>query len=141
MARTPILLLSACLLAAPAGARGQDCADAFADGRRPDIVNPKLTERAVPLCYDAFALLHSGVSRTPLYAAEHLTRASVAAARRVDRVDAFHDEDALPTARVWKITSTAVTTVATWRRPATCPRARRRHSPSASPTSYRRTGP
>ncbi|MBY0257578.1 DNA/RNA non-specific endonuclease [Methylobacterium sp.] len=98
MARTPILLLSACLLAAPAGARGQDCADAFADGRRPDIVNPKLTERAVPLCYDAFALLHSGVSRTPLYAAEHLTRASVAAARRVDRVDAFHDEDALPAA-------------------------------------------
>ena len=52
----------------------------------------------MPLCFDAFAVLHSGLSRTPLYAAERLTRDSVAAARRVDRIDAFHDEDALPAA-------------------------------------------
>ncbi len=39
---------------------------------------------------------HSGVSRTPLYAAEHLTRQGVLAARDVDRIDAFHDEERLP---------------------------------------------
>lgn len=74
------------------------CTDAFAEGQRPAITNPKLAARAVPLCFDAFAVLHSGVSRTPLYAAERLTRDSVSAARRVDRIDAFHDEDALPAA-------------------------------------------
>lgn len=90
------LLLAAWLCIAPTAALAETCADAFAEGHRPEIVNPKLAARTVPLCYEAFAVLHSGVSRTPLYAAERLTRDSVAAARRVDRVDAFHDEDALP---------------------------------------------
>ncbi|KQO75223.1 DNA/RNA non-specific endonuclease [Methylobacterium sp. Leaf89] len=93
-----LLLLSAWLCVAPVAALAEGCADAFAEGRRPEIINPKLAERAVPLCYEAFAVLHSGLSRTPLYAAERLTRDSVAAARRVDRIDAFHDEDALPAA-------------------------------------------
>lgn len=77
-------------------AQARTCPELFADGRRPDLVNPKLGANSVPLCYDAFGLLYSGISRTPVYAAEHLTRASVAAARMVDRVDAFHDEEALP---------------------------------------------
>jgi endonuclease G len=48
------------------------------------------------LCYDAFAVLHSGVSRTPLYAAEHLTRTHLTSAATLERVDSFHPEDALP---------------------------------------------
>ena len=52
--------------------------------------------RTIPLCFEAFAVLHSGVTRTPLYAAEHLTRASVAAARTVARDDSFHEEARLP---------------------------------------------
>jgi endonuclease G len=72
------------------------CPALFADGRAPALVNPKLADRAVPLCFEAFAVLHSGASRTPLYAAERLTRRSVSAARRVERADAFHDEDRLP---------------------------------------------
>jgi endonuclease G len=72
------------------------CRALFADGRAPTLTNPKLADRAVPLCFEAFAVLHSGVSRTPLYAAERLTRRSVSAARRVERADTFHDEDRLP---------------------------------------------
>lgn len=72
------------------------CPTLFADGRAPALTNPKLADRAVPLCFEAFAVLHSGVSRTPLYAAERVTRRSVSAARRVERADAFHDEDRLP---------------------------------------------
>lgn len=93
-----IRLAALLLLAGFGAAQAQVCPASFADGRRPDLVNPKLAREAVPLCYDAFALLYSGVARTPVYAAERLTRASVAAARTVDRVDAFHDEDALPEA-------------------------------------------
>ncbi|BAU90566.1 DNA/RNA non-specific endonuclease [Methylorubrum populi] len=72
------------------------CPVLFAEGQAPVLANPKLADRAVPLCFEAFAVLHSGASRTPLYAAERLTRRSVSAARRVERADAFHDEDRLP---------------------------------------------
>ncbi|KAB1068266.1 DNA/RNA non-specific endonuclease [Methylobacterium planeticum] len=72
------------------------CPSLFADGAPPVLTNPRLAADTASLCYDAFAVLHSGTSRTPLYAAERLTRGSVAAARRVDRADAFHDEDRLP---------------------------------------------
>ncbi len=60
------------------------------------MTNPRLSADTTLLCYQAFAVLYSGLSRTPLYAAEHLTAARVEAARRIDRVDAFHEEDRLP---------------------------------------------
>ena len=41
-------------------------------------------------------MLHSGVTRTPLYAAEHLTRKNLNAASQLPRKDSFHAEDALP---------------------------------------------
>jgi endonuclease G len=76
----------------------ETCPVFFAEGRRPELVNPKLAAKTTPLCYEAFALLHSGETRTPLYAAERLTRRGVAAARKIDRDDAFHEEDRLPEA-------------------------------------------
>ncbi|WP_233385290.1 DNA/RNA non-specific endonuclease [Methylobacterium sp. C25] len=83
------------MLADPACA-AENCPGLFAGGREPVLANPRLAPNTVPLCFDAFAVLFSGVSRTPLYAAERLTRASIGAARRVDRADAFHEEDRLP---------------------------------------------
>ncbi|MDP4026507.1 DNA/RNA non-specific endonuclease [Methylobacterium sp. NEAU 140] len=82
-------------LAGPARA-AETCPALFPDGQSPALTNPKLAARTVPLCFEAFAVLHSGVTRTPLYAAEHLTRDSVAAARTVARDDSFHEEDRLP---------------------------------------------
>lgn len=80
-----------------AAARADDvCPALFADGRAPALTNPKLAARTVPLCFEAFAVLHSGIARTPLYAAEHLTRASVADARTVARDNSFHEEARLP---------------------------------------------
>lgn len=74
----------------------ETCPALFADGRAPALANPKLAARTLTLCFDAYAVLHSGSARAPLYAAERLTRASVASARQVERVDAFHDEDRVP---------------------------------------------
>ncbi|GJD97722.1 DNA/RNA non-specific endonuclease [Methylobacterium iners] len=76
----------------------ETCPSFFAEGRAPELVNPKLSAKTTPLCYEAFALLHSGETRTPLYAAERLTRQGIAAARKIDRDDAFHEEDRLPEA-------------------------------------------
>ncbi len=85
------------LLLLAGGARADEtCPNLFSDGTLPTLTNPKLSAGATFLCFDAFAILYSGVSRTPLYAAEHLTRVSVAAARRVERADSFHDEDRIP---------------------------------------------
>lgn len=50
------------------------------------------------LCFDGFAALYSGESKTPLYTAQKLTRASVEAAKGIRRVDRFYPEARLPAA-------------------------------------------
>jgi endonuclease G len=51
------------------------CPQFFAGGKSP-LVAPRPTHRA--LCYDAFAILHSGESKTAVYVAQKLNRALVA---------------------------------------------------------------
>ena len=75
------------------------CADFYASGNAPALRNTKLAASTQALCFRAFAILHSGVTRTPLYVAEHLTRASVEAARALDtRDNRFHPDPELPEA-------------------------------------------
>ena len=93
-----LLALSACSLeAAPPPAR--TCAGPPSAPTPPPLANPKLATDTRPLCFAAFAVLHSGVTRSPLYVSEHLTRASVEAARALDgRDNRFHPEERLPPA-------------------------------------------
>lgn len=86
-------------LATARGEAAETCSAFYLDGERPNLLNPKLSAQTLPLCFSAFALLHSGLARIPLYAAEHLTRQGIASARMVDRLDAFHDEDRVPEAQ------------------------------------------
>ena len=72
------------------------CPEDFQDGRPPAIVNPKVAASTYPLCLNGFATLFSGVTRTPVYSAEHLTAARIDAARTMVRVDTFHPEPLLP---------------------------------------------
>lgn len=51
------------------------CTHFFANAK-PPVVAPRPTNRA--LCYDAFAILHSGESKTAVFVAEKLNRTSVA---------------------------------------------------------------
>ena len=88
------LSLAACL-AAPATAAPTECPDKFAGGAAPDVVNPKLLQRTQPLCFSAFAVLHSGAVRTSLWSAERLTREGLRRARETGRVNAFHAETRL----------------------------------------------
>lgn len=77
-------------------AQGARCDAVFAGGRPPVLVNQRLAVRAHALCFGAYAVLASGVSRGPVWSAEHLTAAGVEAAHELSRVDAFHAEEALP---------------------------------------------
>lgn len=61
------------------------CPQFFASGK-PPLVAPRPTHRA--LCYDAFAILHSGESKTAVYVAQKLNRASVLDADE-ERTDRF----------------------------------------------------
>jgi endonuclease G len=72
------------------------CPQFFAGGQPPALENPRLATKARSLCYAFFGLLHSGATRTPLWAAERLTRESVQQAACIGRIGNFHAEGALP---------------------------------------------
>jgi endonuclease G len=90
--------LAAGILTTPSRATAAlaSCPEHFASGKAPDIVRPALAAQVTTLCFEGYAVLHSGVSRTPLAVAEHLTRARMAAARETRREGNFHEEDRLP---------------------------------------------
>ena len=99
----PLLLsvrraLISCLVALVSSAALADtgCPQHFAAGQRPVITNPKLQPRTQEICFTAFAVLHSGLSRTPLYSAEYLTRQNLKNAGKLSRKDSYHAESALP---------------------------------------------
>ncbi|MDB5932456.1 MAG: hypothetical protein JWR60_4163 [Polaromonas sp.] len=82
-------------LAMPAWAATR-CPEHFAAGSAPLVTNPKLKARTQEICFEAFAVLHSGISRTPLYSAERLTRDNLNGAGALSRKDSYHAEPALP---------------------------------------------
>ena len=65
----------ACSGASNATENFSSCLRFFANGK-PPLVAVRPTHRA--LCYDAFAILHSGESKTAVYVAEKLSRQSIA---------------------------------------------------------------
>jgi len=72
------------------------CPQFFAQGQAPELKNARLAAKVRPLCFSFFGILHSGVTRTPLWAAEHLTRDTLRRAACVERVNTFHVENRLP---------------------------------------------
>lgn len=71
------------------------CPQFFAGGVAPLAPRvPKLRE----LCYDAFAVLHSGSTRTPVFVAERLNRQLLLQAREQKRSDRFFADARLPRA-------------------------------------------
>ncbi|MFC6380428.1 DNA/RNA non-specific endonuclease [Psychrobacter glacincola] len=72
------------------------CSQSFYGGVYPEFSNTKLSNNTQALCMDGFAVMYSGVSRTPLWSAEYLTRKRLQQAKQIDREDSFHEESQLP---------------------------------------------
>ena len=83
------LLVSAAVQAA-------SCPVHYLDGRPPEIQNQKLAASTRELCYGVFGVVHSGVTRTPLWSAEYVRADNLKRAQGLDRDDSFHPEPRLP---------------------------------------------
>lgn len=74
-----------------------NCGSQFYQTTQPAIT-VKLKQDTYPLCFNGFAVLYSGVSKTPVWVAEYLTRQRLAYAKNLVREDNFHEETRLPVA-------------------------------------------
>jgi endonuclease G len=85
-------------LAAPAQAAFDNCLALFPQRHVPQL--PKsYTHPTRPLCFDGFAILYSGVSKTPIYAVERLNRQHFQNPAKRDRSRSpFYEEARLPSA-------------------------------------------
>ena len=95
--RAALAAIALLAVAGTAHAAPTTCPQLFVGGQAPDLKSQNLAVKARPLCFGTFAVLHSGLTRTPLYSAEHLTAAVVEASRGQSRQGIqFHEEDQLP---------------------------------------------
>lgn len=60
----------------------------------PYLARPSLQKNSYPLCFNGFNVMYSGVSKTPLWVAEHLTPKRLAT--KIKREDNFHEETRIP---------------------------------------------
>jgi len=89
------IAVAGALLAAGA-AQAASCPVHYVDGQPPEIRNPKLSTATRELCYGVFGVMHSGVTRTPLWSAEFIRADNLERARKLERDDKFHAESRLP---------------------------------------------
>ncbi len=91
-----ILLFSLLLVASVALAEQSSCPEHFAGGQAPSITNQKLVPQTCDVCYSGYAFKHSGLTRTPLYSAEHLTGARLLLAKGMKRSSKFFPDPHIP---------------------------------------------
>lgn len=77
-------------------AQAENCPENYWQGQLPVINKPAMQQKIRPLCFHGFAVMHSGVTRTSLWAAHHLTATEISQARELDRQDSFRAEKRIP---------------------------------------------
>jgi endonuclease G len=90
------LLLPMTALAAPAP---DACSSQFYQGQMPDVAPAAILDqpdRNHVLCFSQFGVEESGLTKTPLWSAEHLTADRVNAAKQLRRKNTFHAEPQIP---------------------------------------------
>ncbi len=92
---TALLLVGLALAPLGAQAAFDACRDYF-----PGKVVPQVTNKAKlrDICFDSFAVLHSGETKTPVFTVEKLNRVRLADAKGEERTNKFYEEARLPSA-------------------------------------------
>lgn len=91
-----LFLVFALLLPVSAGAWQSECPQHYSGGKPPVIEKQGLEKKAREVCFEDFGVVHSGIARTPVWSAEHVTREGLNQAREIKRVDRFYPEPRLP---------------------------------------------
>lgn len=71
-----------------------NCPEHYFNGKEPILVAPMQQDQE--LCFTSFATAYSYSSRAAVYSAEHLSKDNLKRARKLKRVDSFHEESQLP---------------------------------------------
>lgn len=69
------------------------CENIYFANAAPTILSAKLRPKTTEICYKQFALMHSGLTKTPLWSAEHLQRSQLM--KKAKRTDDFHPDSHL----------------------------------------------
>ncbi len=92
-----LLALVLAFLASVALAASTQCPQHYLEGQAPEILNEKLAPETQEICYQKYGVIHSGIARTALVSAEHLTREELTKPH-AKRQDNFHPDPCLPPA-------------------------------------------
>ncbi len=87
-----------CLILFCRPALATECSRLFLDGVAPSLAAPAPMERDTLLCNRDFAVMVSGMTHEPVWAAEHLTRDAIRSAQHELRQGVFHEETRQPAA-------------------------------------------
>lgn len=71
------------------------CVNVYFNNIAPDIINANMAKQTQELCNTAYAVMYSGITRTPLWSADHLTKQHMYEAKEMKRNDAFHPDERL----------------------------------------------
>jgi len=85
-----LFLILLFLTALSLSAAPTSCGGIYYRNTAPDIINTKLLPKTTEICYEQFAIMHSGLTKTPLWSAEHLTRDMLT--KKAKRGDDFHED-------------------------------------------------
>ena len=83
-------------VALPSGRGFSSCANLFPQKTPLNVASVSAEWKPVALCSNAFAVLYSGRSKTPLVTFERLNRAQIADAKDAQRTDQFFPDPRLP---------------------------------------------
>ena len=67
-----------------------ECLKQFYREEPPFLIKESLQKNTYPLCFNGFNVMYSGMSKTPLWTAEHLSPQRLS--QKIKREDSFHEE-------------------------------------------------
>lgn len=79
-----------------ATASAADCKDHYLNGQSPVLTNKALESKGHTICYTAYSLYTSGLTKTTIWSAEKLEKEPLISASNLKRKDSFHADDNLP---------------------------------------------
>jgi len=97
MSRFGSWLLAVCFFVSGASYASTACPNFFIAGTEPSL-DASLLSRTTEVCHTEYVLFASGVTKGPLYSAEHLTAAQIAGANSISRSGSWHQETGIPAA-------------------------------------------